>query len=162
MEKKIIVHKSPSADTRSANHIITKDELEKSTAMHISDVAKAMHWFAEKLEEAGENHDWTKNEYLDEFYEQFHREQETGHGDWGENPDGWYRKIHLVKERHHLSNGCPEDVDLFDVLEQIADGVMAGMARSGKYRQEPISKDMLEKAYRNTVAKLLGVIELKD
>ena len=78
------------------------------------------------------------------------------------NPNGWYRKIHIVKERHHLKNRCPDDVDLFDVLEQIADGVMAGMARSGKYRQEPISNGLLETAYHNTVKKLLDAIDLRD
>ena len=97
MEDKITIHRSPSADTRSADHVITKEELEKSTAMHVSDVAKAMHWFADRLEEAGERHDWTKEEYIEEFYKQFHHEQETGQGDWGVNPEGWYRKIHIVK-----------------------------------------------------------------
>jgi len=153
----IKIHKSPSADTRTSDHIISRDELEKSTVMHISDVAKAMRWFADRLEEAGEKHDWTKMEYMDEFYKQFHNAQLNGN--WGH---GWYDEIHVVKERHHINDRCPDDVDLFDVLEQIADGVMAGMARSGKYRNEPIDPSVLKKAYENTIKKLLDEIEVEE
>ena len=162
MEDKIIIQKGASADTRSADHVISEKELVEATEMHIRDVAQVMVWFAEKLELAGYRHDWTKIRHIAEFYKQFHHDQETGKGDWMENPNGWYRSIHLVKERHHLSNGCPEDVDLLDVLEQIADGVTAGMARSGEYKQAPISKELLEKAYNNTVKKLLDAIEVKE
>ena len=154
--EKIRIRKSPSADTRSANHEITREELERSTAMHISDVAKAMRWFADKIEEAGERHDWTKVEYMDEFYDQFHKAQTTGR--WGH---GWYDEIHVEKERHHLRDKCPDDVDLIDVLEQIADGVMAGMARSGEYRKEPVSPSLLKNAYDNTIDKLLSVVEVE-
>ena len=154
---RIEIRKSPSADTRTSDHMISREELEKSTAMHISDVAKAMRWFADRLEEAGEHHDWTKVEYMDEFYKQFHRAQETGN--WGH---GWYDKIHVVKERHHLNDRCPDDVDLIDVIEQISDCVTAGMARSGKYRKEPVSDELLRRAYDNTVQKLLNAIEVKE
>ncbi len=157
MEDKIIIHKSPSADSRSADHEITKEELEESTVMHASDVAKALRWFADKLEQAGEKHDWTKLEYIDEFYEQFHRSQMTG--DWG---TGWYDNIHILKERHHLNEHCPEDVDLIDVLEQLSDGIMAGMARSGNYVKRPINKDILVRAYDNTITKLLNAIEVRE
>ena len=153
----IEIRKSPSADTRSADHVITREELEKSTAMHISDVAKAMRFFADLIEEAGDRHDWTKVEHMDEFYDQFSRAQKTG--DWGK---GWYDQIHVVKERHHLKDGCPEDVDLIDVLEQISDCVMAGLARSGEYRQEEIDPDILKKAYDNTVDLLLSQVKVKE
>lgn len=156
MMKKIIIKESPSADTRSATHKVTQKELEKSSVMHISDVAKAMKYFADKLEKAGDNHDWTKLAYIDEFYEQFEKAQETG--DWG---IGWYDKIHIKQERHHINDNPPNDVDLIDVLEQIADGVMAGLARTGEYCPENISPDLLMKAYKNTVDKLIEIVEVK-
>lgn len=157
-EDKIIVRKSPSADTRSADHLITEDELSKSTSMHINDVINAMNWFAKSLVFRGAMHDWTKVKYFKEFYEQFSNAQKTG--DWG---TGWYDEIHIQKERHHLNNRCPEDIDLIDVLEQIADSVMAGLARSGRYREgDTPSAEMLQKAYQNTVKKLLDHTEVQE
>ena len=100
----IEIHRGASADTRSANHVVSRKELEESTESHISDVAKAMRWFADRIEEAGDRHDWTKLEYMDEFYDQFHNEQITHNGDWVDNQNGWYQSIHLKKERHHLSH----------------------------------------------------------
>ena len=79
-----------------------------------------------------------------------------------ENQNGWYQSIHLKKERHHLSHSAPDDVDLVDVLEQIADCVMAGMARSGECRNEKLPDGLLEKAYANTVNRLLGVVRVKE
>ena len=38
---------------------------------------------------------------------------------------------------------------------------MAGLARSGKYRDESISNELLQKAYKNTVRKLMENIEVK-
>lgn len=158
MDKKdIVIRKSPSADTRSADHEITMNELERSTAMHVSDVAKGLRWLADRLEDAGERHDWTKFVYMDEFYDQFHNAQITG--EWG---DGWYDQIHVVKERHHLNDRCPDDVDLIDVLEQLVDNVMAGLARSGKYRDEPVDAELLQRAYANTARKLVDATEVEE
>ena len=39
---------------------------------------------------------------------------------------------------------------------------MAGMARTGKYRQEPISPELLARAYSNTVKRLLAAVEVKN
>lgn len=143
----IYVHPSPSADTRSADHEITEDELMQSTRMHIDDVVRGMTWLALKLRLGAGRHDWTKIKYRKEFYDQFHKAQQTG--DWG---TGWYDQIHLAKERHHFDDPdkIPNDVNLLDVLEQIVDGVMAGMARTGKYVPHPIDPSILQKAYDNT------------
>lgn len=156
-EDKIIVRKSPSADTRSADHLITESELSQSTSMHINDVIQAMNWFAINIVFRGARHDWTKIKYFKEFYEQFSKAQRTG--DWG---TGWYDDIHIQKERHHLSDRCPEDVDLFDILEQIADSVMAGLARSGGYREEIPDAHMLQTAYLNTARKLIDHTEVQE
>ena len=151
----IRITKSPSADTRSADHLISKQELLDSTRSHISDVRRAMAWLAQKIINAAVEHDKTKMSCFDEFFRQFRHAQETGH--WG---IGWYDQIHIQEERHHLNDNCPDDVNLIDVLEMICDGVMAGMARSGKYRYEPISNELLQKAYENTIKMLLKQVEV--
>lgn len=47
---KIIIHKSKSADTRSANHLITMQELKEDTLSHISDVRKGMFEIASEIQ----------------------------------------------------------------------------------------------------------------
>lgn len=154
----ITIQKSPSADTRSAGHVISKQELLDSSRMHIADVRKALTWCSSRLMVAALSHDRTKIDgNFDSFYEQFHRAQQTG--EWGK---GWYDEVHIVEERHHLNDRCPEDVDLFDVLEMLCDNVMAGLARSGKYRDEGIDGDMLVRAYQNTARKLIENVEVAE
>jgi hypothetical protein len=55
--------------------------------------------------------------------------------------------------RHHLlqEDGVPADVNLIDVLDMIADCVMAGMARSGEVYSLNINPKVLAKAFVNTV-----------
>lgn len=154
---RIIVHKSPTADTRTADHEVTPQELLDSSRMHIDDVRKAMMFLRNQLYEAALRHDWTKIDYDREFYEQFHKAQQSG--EWGK---GWYDQIHLQKERHHLNARCPDDVNLIDVLEMLCDCVMAGLARSGKYREEEPTPGILVKAYKNTVKMLLNATEVAD
>jgi len=141
----IVIRPSPSADTRSADHAVTEDELRRSTEMHIDDVRRGMEWLADALRDRGERHDWTKLRYFTSFYRQFSDAQKTGC--WG---NGWYDRIHCAKERHHVEDACPEDVNLIDILEHIVDGVMAGKARSGVYRQDVLGAGILERAYANT------------
>ena len=141
----ITIKPSPSADTRTADHMITEEELRKSTEMHTDDVRKGLAYLSKLIKERGERHDWTKLQYMPSFYKQFREAQETGC--WG---NGWYDKIHCKQERHHIEDACPRDVNLLDVLEHIVDGVMAGLARSGEYRQDIIGAGILERAYANT------------
>lgn len=155
MKDEIIVRPSPSADTRSADHIITEDELSTSTKMHIEDVRRGMDWIAQRIQKTGARHDWTKVEFFQDFYRQFRKAQETG--EWGV---GWYDEIHIVKERHHLQDRCPDDVTLLDVLEWIVDGVMAGMARNGRYEPRPLNAEILERAYMNTQKMLSNVVRV--
>jgi uncharacterized protein with von Willebrand factor type A (vWA) domain len=76
---------------------------------------------------------------------------------------GWYdnhRKIH----RHHLdkADGVPPDVNLLDVLEHIADCVMAGMGRSGTVYDMKLPDELLQRALRNTVELLKAQVVVKD
>jgi len=144
----IKIEKSPNADSRTATEKVSKDVLLSDSHQHIGDVLKALCWMAGMLLDAAAKHDWTKVQYIDEFYHDYKQAQDGFQGDFKEQY--WYKVLHL-QERHHLSDYCPEDVTLFDVLERIADGAMAGMARSGIVYEDSLSPEILTKAYHNTM-----------
>jgi hypothetical protein len=140
----IYVNKSPTADTRTCDFAnINKEELLNSSREHIGDVVKAIAFFQTQLTEAAGRHDWDKLTAIDWFHHDFVTGfKQTG---WWDN----HRRIH----RHHLNiaDGVPPDVNLLDVLEHIADCVMAGMARSGSVYELKLSDELLQRAFQNTV-----------
>lgn len=160
LEKQDIkIGKSPSCDTRSVKKKITRKELLKNSKMHISDVQQALEYMCGILRNKGQNHDWTKIEFMDEFYNNFKFIQDGNKVDFKKL--NWYKQ-HIEKERHHLNDRCPKDVDLFDILEKIADIVMAGLARTGHVYDDKISNKLLQKAYKNTLEKLKNVTKIGD
>lgn len=75
--------------------------------------------------------------------------------------DGEWAHLHYYeKERHHLKQHCPDDVNLFDVIEMLCDCVAAGMARSGDVYDVDIPAEVLTKAVANTVELLKDEIEV--
>ena len=143
----IKITKTKSADTRSAEHEVTKEELLSNSLQHIIDVQKALRLFADLLLRIAEKHDWTKIVWIDQFYEDFHRVQKHG-GDFKEL--NWHRR-HVSEERHHLNDRVPSNVTLLDVLEWVADITMAGLARSGNVYPDALPPEVLERAYQNTI-----------
>ena len=146
--KKIIIKKSKNADTRTCDWSkVSKKELLENSKQHIGDVKKGLSLFVDMLNKASKRHDFTKIDNIDEFYSDF----QTGF-----KKTDWWEK-HQQKERHHFNTKkyIQKDINLIDVLEQITDGVMAGMARSGKYRKEVPDVKLLLKAYENTAKILL-------
>lgn len=139
----ITVEKSPTADTRTCDvSKVEKQQLLESSRQHIADVGAALGFFAAKLTEAASVHDYDKLTDIDWFFEDFKTKfEQTG---WWDN----HRKIH----RHHLGqdDGVPDNVNLLDVLEYIADCVMAGMARSGEVYPLELGDDVLRRAFENT------------
>ncbi len=151
--KKIIIKKSANADTRTCDWSkVSKKSLLSDSEQHISDVKQGLLFLSDMLKVAAKKHDYTKIENIDEFYEDF----KTGF----KTTDWW--ELHQEKERHHFNNAkfIQNDVNLIDVLEQITDGVMAGMARSGEYRNELLDNELLQKAYQNTAKLMLNNLEL--
>jgi hypothetical protein len=147
----ILIQKSKNADTRTCDYSkVTKDELFHQSLKHIGDVSQALNYFKTRLETAASEHDRTKLTQIDQFHSDF----KTGF-----DQHSWWDN-HTKEERHHLSmpDGVRDDVDLIDVLEFIADGVMAGLARSGEYRKELVPDGLLGKAFDNTVQKLLSQV----
>lgn len=162
--EKIQVVESKSADSRTADHIVSKDELLDASVKHIADVKNALDFFAERLKAVAENHDFTKLAYFEDFYKDFHKAQIEGQNG---NPNAFknwkWMQEHLGLERHHIEATEIEDINLFDVLEYIADIVMAAMARSGKFeKRSEIDKELLAKAFDNTINLLLSKIEVKS
>lgn len=142
----IEVRPSPTADTRSCDVTkVTKDELMRSSHMHIQDVQNALRLFADMLMLRAAVHDEDKISDIDGFHANF--KTSFKERDWLDR--------HYKKNRHHLDQpaGVPEDVNLFDVLDMIADQVMAGTTRGNAW-PITISDEVLMWAFKNTVALL--------
>lgn len=153
----IVIKKSKTADTRSADVKVTKEQLLASSEQHIDDVKLAMSFFIEIIFTRAQKHDWTKLDGIKQFHYDFKQTQKTG-CDFTKLP--WYQR-HISEERHHLNNRVPDDVNLFDVLERVADIVMAGMGRTGTVYPDHLPPDVLEKAYQNTVELLKREVKVE-
>lgn len=151
----IEIQKSPTADTRTCDYAnVSKDTLYASSKQHIFDVRRALDFFMAKVCEAGQNHDPDKLTDIDGFHADFL----TGF----QRTEWWDR--HRKLNRHHLTqeDGIPADVNLIDVLDFIADCVMAGMARSGSVYPLSLPPGLLERAFQNTVTLLKSQIVVVD
>ena len=147
MEQKIVIHKNPNGDTRTAPKNVAFERFQEANNSHIVDVANVLIGPSEKLKENGHKHDWTKKKYEKMFYNNFLATMNYG----ADFVSGEWHQLHVNTERHHLLSRCPEDVNLLDVIEMIVDCVCAGKTRSGEVRDLKISTDILGKALRNTV-----------
>jgi hypothetical protein len=151
----ITIQQSKTADTRSCDYAnVSKDTLLASSKQHISDVRKALDFFMAQVCAAGQRHDTDKITDIDGF----HRDFITGF----KQTDWW--DAHRKLNRHHLlqADGVPTDVNLIDVLEMIADCVMAGMARTGSVYPLNIEPDVLMRAFQNTVELLKANVRVEE
>jgi hypothetical protein len=150
----IEITKSETADTRTCDFAnVTKDQLRRSSQTHISDVRRALDFFEDMLTTAGASHDSDKLSELDHFHSDFIT---------GFKTTGWWDN-HRKVSRHHLlsADGIPPDVNLIDVLEMIADCVMAGMARSGSVYPLDVPPELLKRAFDNTAELLKRQVVVK-
>lgn len=151
----IKIRKSETADSRTCDYkSVSKDQLYSSSIQHIGDVKLAIDFFAQLLKSAANNHDHDKLSNIDQFHEDFLT---------GFEQEIWWHE-HLVLNRHHLMSpeGIPNDVNLIDVLEMIADCVMAGMARKGEVYPLTINEDLLMLAFDNTVNLLRAQVVVEE
>lgn len=160
----ITIRKSSTADTRTCDVTkVTKEQLLDSSRQHIGDVGKGLAFFAGKLTEAAAVHDYDKLTAIDWFHKDFTTNILKPHG-WLGN----HYRIH----RHHLGDspvegdskhsGVPGDVNLLDVLEMVADCVMAGMGRSGNVFPLVLSNELLQRALANTTELLKSQVVVQD
>lgn len=154
----IIIEKNPNGDTRTAPKNISFEEFQVANNMHKKDVYEVMKYLARLIHRTGQNHDFTKKTHERLFYENFLSTMNNG---TNFVEDEWYQ-LHVDTERHHLLSRCPEDVNLIDVIEMIADCTCAGLARSGEVRGLEINTEVLEKAVQNTVKLIVKEIDLVD
>lgn len=151
----IKIKKSTTADTRTCDFKnVTIQQLLDSSCQHIDDVRAALDFFTQKVREAARNHDSDKISNIKGFHHDFL----TGFKEttwWDE-----HRKIN----RHHLINedGIPPDVNLIDVLDFIADCVMAGMGRSGEVYPLVLPPVLLMRAFANTVELLKAEVVVEE
>ena len=144
----IEISESPTADTRTCDFAnVDKATLLRSSSQHIADVGKALAFFGSMLTAQAVAHDTDKLTDIDGFHADFLT---------GFKETGWWDR-HRKLNRHHLNNedGVPANVNLIDVLDFIADCVMAGMARSGSVYALKLPPELLEAAFQNTVAILI-------
>jgi len=143
----ILIQKSQTADTRTCDYAnVSQQQLLDSSVSHIADVRRGLAFFQAMLAESATRHDTDKLTDIAGF----HRDFVTGF----KQTEWW--DAHRRLNRHHLfqSDGVPADVNLIDVLDLIADCVMAGMGRSGSVYPLVIDPDLLMRAFQNTVTVL--------
>jgi hypothetical protein len=153
----IKIRKSETADTRTCDfRNVTRETLGASSRQHIADVSVALAHFAQMLHRAAAMHDVDKLTDLDSFHADFITGFDAEHQGW------WDR--HRSLNRHHLMqlDGVPDDVNLIDVLDFIADCTMAGMARSGDVYALALPDGLLERAFHNTAALLKSAVVVEQ
>jgi hypothetical protein len=151
----IRIRKSETADTRTCDYAnVSKETLLASSKQHIGDVREAHQFFSRKIAEAMLAHDTDKLTDIDGFHADFLT---------GFKVTTWWDR-HRTINRHHLTqdDGIPADVNLIDVLDFIADCVMAGMARSGSVYPLHLSPELLERAFQNTVTLLKSEVVVEE
>jgi hypothetical protein len=146
---------SKTADTRTCDVTkVTREQLLASSVQHIGDVGKALAFFGSLITQQAVRHDTDKMTDIDGFYADFITKFEQ---------TGWWDR-HRTLNRHHLmeADGIPADVNLIDVLDFIADCVMAGMGRSGSVYPLNLPPELLERAFQNTVEMLKAQVVVMD
>ncbi len=151
----IKIQQSKTADTRTCDFATTpKATLLASSVQHIGDVGQALAFFSALVTRQAVMHDTDKLTDIDGFHADFLT---------GFKEAGWWDR-HRRLNRHHLQreDGIPADVNLIDVLDFIADCVMAGMARSGSVYALNLPPELLERAFQNTVALLKAQVVVEQ
>lgn len=149
------IKKNPCADTRTCDYTqVTKKQLLDSSFEHQGRPTGfgVFRWNAVSIRQ----HDRDKVTDIDGFYADF----QTGF-----KQTGWWDN-HRRVNRHHLAqeDGIPENVNLIDALDFVADCVVAGMARSGEVRHEfpQIPPELLVRAFQNTVELLKSQVVVEE
>jgi hypothetical protein len=139
---------------RSERPTVTKARLLARSRQHIRDVRRALQFFSCEIHAAILAHDADKVSDIDGF-----------HADYltGLEQTEW-RQRHRTLNRHHLmdAGGVPDDVNLVDVLDFIADCVTSGMASGGTVHPLHLPPDVLERAFQNTLELLKGAVVVTE
>lgn len=153
---KLHIKKNINGDTRSAKSIPTIDDLHVSNINHINDVRKVLYMLSDILKSKADNHDHTKLDNEDLFYRDFINSM-TNNSDFKDSE--WY-KLHIESEKHHPLSYLHNDFDILDLLETLADGICAGLSRSGEFKPFNFDSEILQKAVDNTCKFILDNIKI--
>ena len=142
-------------NTIKLTHTETPNKYDDKTRIHIEmkqhrkDVYNVMNEIAWNIYQNGVMHDWTKESFFEDYYQDIiDRQTET---DFEKRE--WY-KIHTKYERHHINQDTPIDVNLIDILEMITDKIVTGKTtNNGKVEPNylKIDNETLQEAYWNTI-----------
>ena len=155
------VRKHTEGDSRVAKELPTFQKFNIANEDHRADVWHMINEFIKILKQTSSSHDWTKT--TEPYRSMFYRDLcATIEGRMNFMDGQWAHLHYYEQERHHLKQYCPDDVNLFDVIEMICNCVVAGMARSGDVYDVDIPADVLTKAVKNTVEILKAEIEVEE
>lgn len=115
---------------------------------HRENVYKVMNEIAWYINETGTLHDWTKETFYEDYYQDtIEREYETDY-----NNREWY-KIHTKYERHHIPSNPPVDINLIDIIEMIVDCIVTPIQNNTSINYDYLKLDetLLKEAYWNTI-----------
>lgn len=154
----ITIKKNPNGDTRTAPKEVSFEQFQEANDMHRADVAAVMWELSKMVDATGEMHDCTKKTQERMFYRDFLNAMNNG----ADFVNGEWYQLHVHAERHHLLSHCPDDVNLIDVMEMLADCVCAGMARSGEIRSLEINNETLSMAVKNTIELIKSMIVVEE
>lgn len=160
--RKVLIRPNKNGDSRTAEKCPTFGDFENANKSHRSEVREMMKQFGMLIIERGKSHDWTKvkEPQKSQFYADLCSAMNNKDADFTKM--SWY-PMHCNTERHHLNTRCPEDVNLIDIVEMVADCVCAGMARSGEVYPIEIDTTIFQKAINNTMQYMIDeLIEIKD
>ena len=155
---KVRIRECVDGDSRTANRVPSISDFNRANELHRKDVEDMMNEFGREIMQRGRVHDWTKTN--EPYRSMFYRDLcNTIEGKMKFEEGTWFKK-HCDEERHHLSESCPDDVNLIDVIEMICDCVCAGMARTGEVYDVKISSKILANAVSNTVEMCKNAVEV--
>lgn len=159
--RKVLIRPNKNGDSRTAEKCPTFGDFENANKSHRSEVREMMKQFGMLVIERGKSHDWTK--VKEPQKSQFYADLCNAVNNKADFTKGEWYPMHCETERHHLNTKCPEDVNLIDIVEMVADCVCAGMARSGEVYPIELDSAIFQKALDNTMKYMIDeLIEIKD
>lgn len=150
MHTAILIKQTKDVDSQTRDKLPSKDRLDAVNREHQQNVVAIGMLGVEELLSKLRNHDWTKNDFLDELYQD---NMDLDEGKLKDFTKGkWYQR-HIHKEKHHPQACVHADINFFDLIEMMIDCIESGKGRFGKVDMDyfKLDPDVLERAYWNTI-----------
>lgn len=124
------------------------EELEANILTHQRYVAEVINIISERLKYQGIIHDYTKREYLEEFWEDTRLRKKNISLEDRE----WIEK-HTTEEHHHLNIKADPKITFLDIIEFIVDCIVTAKSTGEDVDTQNLALDdrILKTAYWNTI-----------